>query len=182
VRYFRTVQEAIARHDPNHLYLGSRLNGLNVSDATLRASRFVDVVSIQMYHQWSVDQSRLNHWAAVSGRPILNSEWYAMRPVRPELEVKGAGFRVRSDTDRGSFYQNLCLGMLANPNCVGWHWFKYAGDDADCRRGFVDERIQLHTPMTERMRQLNRQVYSLRAYLSSGDALNVLDPAKPVRN
>jgi hypothetical protein len=164
-RYFRTVSAVLKRHDPHHLYLGSRLNGRNINDSTLRASRCVDVVSIQMYHQWSADQERIGRWAALSGRPFINSEWYAMSFADPGLEIQGAGFRVRTDRDRGLFYQNLCLGMLANPNCVGWHWFKYGGDDAVCHHGLVDEKFQLHAPMADLMRQLNTQAYQLREFL-----------------
>lgn len=43
-----------------------------------------------------------------------------------DVAASGAGFRVRTQRDRGLFYQNLCLGMRGNPNCVGWHWFKYS--------------------------------------------------------
>ncbi|MCC6127022.1 MAG: hypothetical protein IT426_18845 [Pirellulales bacterium] len=169
-RYYRTVSEALKRHDPHHLNLGSRLNGRNINDSALRAARFVDVVSIQLYHSWSVNHDRLNRWAELSGRPILNSEWYAMRLDGAEVQIAGAGFRVRSQRDRGSFYQNLCLGMIANPHCVGWHWFKYGGDGENYSKGFVDNNLSPHTPMTSLMKELNAQVYPLKKYLASPEA------------
>jgi hypothetical protein len=164
-RYFSTVRQAILKHDPNHLYLGSRLNGRNINDGTLRGSSAVDVVSINMYHCWSLDDERVNRWAALSGRPILCSEWYAMTLAAETTETTGAGFRVKSQRDRGLFYQNLALGMLGNPNCVGWHWFKYGGDGDDSSRGFVDRNFKPHGEMTELMRQLNANAYALRDVL-----------------
>jgi hypothetical protein len=164
-RYYSTVKGAIRKSDPNHLYLGSRLNGRNTNDGTLRGSRSVDVVSINMYHRWSLDQTEMNRWASLSGRPILNSEWYAMRLDTADVVTNGAGFRVRSDRDRGLFYQNLCLGMLGNPNCVGWHWFKYGGDAEDHSRGFVDRTFAPHADLAESMRGINTQVHQLRKIL-----------------
>jgi hypothetical protein len=164
-RYYSIVRQAILKHDPNHLYLGSRLNGRNVNDGTLRGSRPLDVVSINMYHHWSNDDPRMDRWAELSQRPILNSEWYAMSLASADVKTTGAGFRVRSQRDRGLFYQNLCLGMLGNRNCVGWHWFKYGGDAADSSRGFVDPSFAPHREMINLMHALNAQVYPLRAAL-----------------
>ena len=164
-RYYSTVRQAILKYDPHHLYLGSRLNGRNINDGTLRGSRPLDVVSINMYHHWSNDDPQMDRWAELSQRPILNSEWYAMSLASATVDTNGAGFRVRSQRDRGLFYQNLCLGMLGNRNCVGWHWFKYSGDAADNFRGFVDSAFEPHREMTDLMRQLNAQIYPLRAAL-----------------
>ena len=164
-RYYSTVRQAILKYDPQHLYLGSRLNGRNINDGTLRGSRPLDVVSINMYHHWSNDDPQMDRWAELSQRPILNSEWYAMSLASANVDTTGAGFRVRSQRDRGLFYQNLCLGMLGNRNCVGWHWFKYSGDAADNSRGFVDSEFEPHREMTDLMRQLNTQTHPLRAAL-----------------
>ncbi|MBI5834578.1 MAG: metallophosphoesterase [Armatimonadetes bacterium] len=164
-RYYTVVGQAIRRHDPNHLYLGSRLNGRNINDGTLRGSHPVDVVSINMYHHWDNDDAQMDRWAELSGRPILNSEWYAMSLVSEKVATNGAGYRVRSQRDRGLFYQNLCLGMLGNRNCVGWHWFKYSGDDDNSSRGFVDRAFEPHREMIDLMQDLNTRVYALRALL-----------------
>lgn len=169
-RYYSTVRQAILKYDPNHLHLGSRLNGRNIHDGTLRGSRPVDVVSVNMYHRWSNDDLRMDRWAELSQRPILNSEWYAMSLASDQVKTTGAGFRVRSQRDRGLFYQNLCLGMLGNRNCVGWHWFKYGGDAADSSRGFVDQGFAPHREMVDLMHELNAQVYPLRAALLPKEA------------
>ena len=165
-RYYSAVRTAIRRYDPHHLYLGSRLNGRNINDGTFRGSRAVDVVSINMYHEWSLNEDMVNRCAELSQRPVLNSEWYAMQLAAADVAAGGAGFRVRSQRDRGLFYQNLCLGMLGNPNIVGWHWFKYSGDASDQSRGFVDVSFEPHRPMTDLMRELNTRVYTLRTLLT----------------
>lgn len=164
-RYYATVARAIKQVDPHHLYIGSRLNGRNINDGTFRGSRAVDVVTINMYHQWSLNDELIDRCATLSGHPVLNSEWYAMSLASDKVNTNGAGFRVRTQHDRGLFYQNLCLGMLGNPNMVGWHWFKYGGDAADSSRGLVSPALTPHADLLDLMRQLNTQAYPLRTLL-----------------
>ena len=119
-RYYTAVAEAIRRRDPNHLLLGSRLHGRCIRGPTFRGARAVDVVSVNYYHRWSVEADRMADWVRLSGRPVLVSEWYAMALV-PGEDVRGAGFRVKTQRDRGRFYQHFALGLLEHPGCVGWH-------------------------------------------------------------
>ena len=163
-RYYTVCNNAIKKHDPNHLFVGSRLHGRCIREATFKGAKACDVVSVNYYHRWSAEQDRLNRWVEGSGRPFLVSEWYAMSLETEKTECGGAGFRVKSDADRGLFYQNLTLGLLENPGCVGWHWFKYGGDGSDFHKGFVSREYVPHESMLRIMRGLNRQVYPLADY------------------
>ena len=78
-----------------------------------------------------------------------------------ETDVTGAGFRVRTERDRGLFYQNYTLGLLDHPDCVGWHWFKYSGDDALKEIGIVDPDYRPHNELLDMMGQINKQLYPL---------------------
>jgi len=160
-RYYSIVGAAIRKHDPNHLFMGSRVHGACIRPATFRGSSAVDVVSVNYYHRWTPEPDRLSAWAEAAGRPFLISEWYAMALPGAEKSVRGAGFRVKSASDRGLFYQNFTLGLLSHPDCVGWHWFKYSGDDEHKAIGLVDRSYRPHDGMLELMGELNRQVYPL---------------------
>ncbi|MFM7397600.1 MAG: hypothetical protein ACKO4N_01345, partial [Verrucomicrobiota bacterium] len=61
-RYFRIVSAAIKRHDPNHLYLGSRFYGSDVRflEVFRAAGKHVDVVSMNYYNSWTPSPERLN--------------------------------------------------------------------------------------------------------------------------
>src|SRR5260370_1229160 len=48
--YFRTVAEALHRHDPDHLYLGSRF-AWQTSEAVEACARWCDVVSFNRYRR-----------------------------------------------------------------------------------------------------------------------------------
>jgi hypothetical protein len=161
-RYYSVVSKAIRKYDPNHLYLGSRLNGRNIHPSVFRGAKgHVGVMSINYYHRWSGEQDRMKRWVACSGVPFIVSEWYAQSLATPDAAVSGAGFRVRSDRDRGLFYQNMTLSLLANRGCVGWHWFKYGGDGRDFHKGVVSNNYRPHTDLLELMGDVNGQVYAL---------------------
>jgi len=160
-RYYSIVNRAIKTYDPNHLYVGSRVHGRTIIEPVFRGARAADVVSVNYYHRWSAEHERMDGWVAGSGRPFLVSEWYAMKLDDAGLEVSGAGFRVRTQRDRGLFYQNLVLGLLEHPGCVGWHWFKYGGDGEGHSRGTVSRQYEPHTEMLDVMQAVNEQVYPL---------------------
>lgn len=160
-RYYAICRDAIKKHDPNHLYVGSRIHGRTIRAPVLKGSKAVDVVSVNYYHRWSAETERLARWVKDSGRPFLISEYYAQSLESARTEATGAGFRVKSDRDRGLFYQNLMLGLLESPGCVGWHWFKYGGDGKGFHKGVVNPDFEPHKPLLDLMRQLNRQVYPL---------------------
>jgi hypothetical protein len=86
----------------------------------------------------------------------------------------GAGWVVKTQADRGRFYQNFALGLIETGGCVGWHWFKYRDNDPgsktadpsnlDSNKGIVNLRLDPYVPLLQAMHELNRQVYSLAAY------------------
>jgi hypothetical protein len=163
-RYYAIVGAAIRKHDPNHLYVGSRIHGRTLVEPVFRGARAVDVVSVNYYHRWSAEHERMSDWVKWSGRPFLVSEWYAQSVEPGAKDVSGAGFRVRTDRGRGLFYQNLALGLLEHPGCVGWHWFKYSGDGAGFYKGVVNARYEPHEALLPEMSAVNRQVYPLAAH------------------
>jgi len=174
--YFRITTSAMRRYDPNHLLLGSRLH-LSVPDSepVMRAAgRYLDAVAVNHYGTWAPDLGRLRAWEARSGRPVLISEWYVKAADSGLRNTSGAGWIVRTQRDRGLFYQNFALALLESRVCVGWHWFRYMDNDPaspdadpsnrDGNKGIVTIRYEEYKPLLEEMRELNNQVYSLAAY------------------
>jgi len=64
-----------------------------------------------------------------------------------------AGWLVKTEADRGRFYQHMTLGLLENRNCVGWHWFKFGPM-------FLGEG-QPSTGLFSAAKDINEQVYPL---------------------
>jgi len=76
-RYFRVTPRAIKKYDPNHLFLGSRFCGSNLSQLEIfrAAGHWRDVISVNWYHAWTPDPERLAMWEHESGKPVLVTEW-----------------------------------------------------------------------------------------------------------
>jgi hypothetical protein len=175
-RYFSNVAAALRKYDPNHLYLGTRFHGrvTQIPEVFRAAGRHVDVVSVNLYHTWSVKTDRLAMWTKESGRPVIITEFYAKGMDTGLENVNGAGWVVKTQEDRGNFYQNFTLSLLAEKNVVGWHWFKYRDNEhfdekaqlgnQDTNKGILSWDYQLYTPLLEKMKALNAQVYPLTDY------------------
>jgi len=172
-RYLRIVSRAIRKADPNHLYLGCRFHGRDLREPAVWAAceKYVDVISVNYYGAWTPDAERMTNWAKWSRRPFVVTEWYAKGMDSRMSNISGAGWTVKTQADRGRFYQNFTLALLAHRACVGWHWFKYIDNDPtnrradpsnrDSNKGIVSNTYEPYRDLAVRMQALNRRVYSL---------------------
>ncbi|MNL27744.1 hypothetical protein D3C87_1493520 [compost metagenome] len=86
----------------------------------------------------------------------------------------GAGWLVRTQKERGLFYQNFTLELLKNKNSVGWHWFKYMDNDPedlstdysnrDSNKGIVNSKFEPYLPLLKEMKIINDNAYQLTQY------------------
>jgi hypothetical protein len=172
-RYFRIVSQAIKKYDPNHLFLGCRFNGqvLRCLEVFRAAGAHVDVVSVNYYRVWTPVQDELARWERHAGKPVLITEWYAKGVDSGMANTSGAGWLVKTQRERGQFYENFTLGLLQSKVCVGWHWFKYIDNDpddktvdpsnVDSNKGVVNNRYVPYQPLLDSMKRLNQRAYGL---------------------
>ena len=83
----------------------------------------------------------------------------------------GAGWLVKTQRDRGMFYENFTLGLLQSKDCVGWHWFKYCDNDPadsradpsnqDSNKGILSNRYEPYTPLLDSMKRINERAYGI---------------------
>ena len=175
-KYFSTVARAIKKYDPNHLYLGARFYAVDIAKPELfrACGPFVDVVSMNYYRAWTPDAATMQMWARESGRPVLITEWYAKGADSGQANTGGAGWLVKTQRERGIFYQNFALGLLESKVCVGWHWFRYSDNDPeekgvdpsnrDSNKGIVNHRYAPYAPLLAPMKALNEKIYALADY------------------
>ncbi len=175
-RYYSIVTPLVRKYDPNHLYLGSRIN--------YSAGQFDnpwfwkvlapchDVISVNYYGRWGPQADEFAEWAAWADRPILITEWYAKAmDVVPKLaNTHGAGWLVRTQEDRARYYQHFALNALETKSIVGWHFFKYLDDPPESKaldnmgganKGMFDVTGKPHQPLLDRARAVNREAYPL---------------------
>jgi hypothetical protein len=172
-RYHRIVITAMKKYDPNHLYLGSRTHGeCYKSRAVMRAyGRNVDIMSINYYRAWNPDKELFSMWKNEGKKPFMITEWYAKGEDSGMANTTGWGWLVKTQPERGYFYQTCTRGLLADPNCVGWHWFKYMDNDStdttmdpsnlDSNKGIVSMVYEPYKDILDAMKVMNAHVYPL---------------------
>ena len=81
---------------------------------------------------------------------------------------------VRTQNDRGLFYQNFVLALLESKVCVGWHWFRYADNDPDSNpdpsnidsnKGIVSNRYEPYNALLDNMLLINQRAQTLAEWL-----------------
>jgi hypothetical protein len=175
-KYYATVSKAIKKYDPNHMYLGSRLHNyeLKVRQVFNAMSKYVDVIAINYYRHWTPVQQDMANWENWSGRPFIITEYYVKGEDSGMPNYSGAGWNVKTQEDRGIFYQHFLLGLIESQRCVGFHWFKYQDNDPtytavdpsnlDANKGVVGWDYSNYQPLLNKMKEFNTQVYNLADY------------------
>lgn len=178
-RYFSIVSKAIKKYDPNHIYLGSRLYSgeKNIKQFMQTTGKYVDIISINYYGVWTPSIDNMKKWEQWARKPFIITEYYVKGIDSGLPNISGAGWLVKTQEDRGKFYQNYCLALLESKNCVGWHWFKYQDNDPtdhkaeasnqDANKGIIDNDYNLYTPLTDKMQELNYNYLQLINYFDN---------------
>ena len=178
-KYFEVVTTALNKYDPNHMYMGCRFVNNNYKrESVMRvAGYWCDVVTFNYYNAWEGDpmlMRNIQNW--LGDTPFVVTEWYTkgmdVTEKNPLIVNKtGAGWVVRNQTERGKFYQNYALMLMECKGCVGFDWFKMwdndptdAGADIsnrDSNKGMYSNEGTEYTELTEYMKELNDQKYTL---------------------
>ncbi len=180
--YVKKVSDAIRKYDPNHMYLGCRFNQQNRQELTSPeifrvAGKYMDIISINHYRMWQPNSRQMQEWEKWSGKPFLITEWYTKGEDSGLKNATGAGWIVKTQQDRGFFYQNFTIELLKSKNCVGWHWFTYQDNDPndlktdpsnrDSNKGIVNSEFVPYEPLLREMKKLNDNVYHLTRFFDS---------------
>ena len=177
-RYFEVVTEKLEKYAPYHQYMGCRFLQACYSDEYVMrvAGYYCDVISFNYYGAWEADFELVANQVKWAGKPIVITEWYAKGMDVWEKDNRmtnesGAGFTVKTQEDRGKFYQNYALSMLECGGCVGVDWFMYWDNDPDnltadlsnrnSNKGVLSIDGKEYTDLTAYMAELNNQKYNL---------------------
>ena len=177
--YYQLVSQLVRRYDSDHLILGSRLHDWSKYNKVVveACARYCDIVSINYYSRWQPEtdfMSNLKNWCGTT--PFLISEFYTKGDDAYYNGVKysntgGGGWLVHTQKDRGRFYQNFCLHLLQEKNCIGWVHFEYNDDytssEVISNKGIVSLEYEPYKSFLSFVRQLNLNVNSLIDYFDS---------------
>ena len=180
--YYKTASEAVRRHDPNHLILGTRLHGrpLTLPQVHEACAKYCDVVSVNMYGMWEPQDSyfikNYKSWIKYD-KPCFVTEFYT-RDLTKTFEGElysgtgeGGGWYVEGDQARGLHYQNFTRKLLSYDHCIGWQWFQFTDDYSPSNgwnnKGLVSPDYKPYTTILELMRQLHWNIYRIMEYYQS---------------
>ena len=118
------------------------------------------------------------NWEQWSGKPFIITEFYAKGVDSGMPNTSGAGWLVKTQKERGLFYQNFCLALLESKGCIGWHHFKYQDNDmkdkkvdpsnVDSNKGVVTAGFEEYPDFLKEMKELNGNVYALLDWMDQG--------------
>ena len=172
-RYYAIVNRALKKHDPHHLYLGSRLHGSAkfIKEVVQAAGRHCDIVSFNYYGFWTIRKTDMQNWDVWANKPFIITEFYTKAEDSGLTNVTGAGWKVRTQKDRGIHYENFIINLLESSNCVGWSWFRYQDNDPTAKgvdpsnlnanKGCVDNCYEPYRSLVASMKRVNIIKYGL---------------------
>ena len=183
-RFYSLATTAIRKYDPNHMILGSRmLHGVISKPWVLRfASLHLDCLTINWYGEWDIPVEDLKLVSESANMPLMVTEFYTKAMDSGLDNTRGAGWVVKTQQDRGDFYQCYTLRLLECKNFVGWHWFQYIDNDpdpaviyttkngvktwrdqssVDANKGIVSNTHEPYEDLINSMIEINKNVYKL---------------------
>ena len=165
-KYFSTIRAVIREMAPGRLYLGSRFNTHNRIPAAV-AAKYCDVVSYNLYRY--PDEVAGFAFPGEADVPLLIGEWHFGARDRG---VFFQGIRkAANQTERARLLKAYMRGVLAHPQFVGAHWFRYrsepcSGRDLDGENGqlgFVDICDSPYAETIAASREVGRNIYPFRS-------------------
>ena len=183
-RFYYLASTAIRKYDPNHMVLGSRmLTGFMNQPWVFRfAGLHLDCLTINWYGEWDIPVEDLKFVSENSNLPFMITEFYTKGMDSGLDNTRGAGWVVKTQQERGDFYQCYTLRLLECKNLVGWHWFQYIDNDpdpsviyttkdgvkvwrdqssVDANKGIVSNTHEPYEDLANSMAEINKNVYKL---------------------
>ena len=163
-KYFTVISEACRKIDPNHLNLGIRYAGVPPEWAAKSMKSF-DVFSINSYTE-KVPGNVTERINEMLGMPTIVGEWH-FGALDVGLPFSGIG-HLKNQKDRAKAYRIYFEDAVANPNCIGVHWFTLYDESAIGRFdgeayniGFLDVCNKPYDEMSMAAIQSHERMYDL---------------------
>jgi agarase len=166
-QYFKIVHDAVEKHLPNHMYLGSRFPDWGMPIEVVKAAaKYADVVSYNSYKEGL----RPDKWKFLKeiDKPSIIGEFH-MGASDSGLFHPGL-IHASSQEDRGQMFEDYMQSVIDNPYFVGAHWFQYmdspitgrAYDGENYNVGFVNVTDTPYPHMVEAAKAVNSKIYQAR--------------------
>jgi hypothetical protein len=165
--YYSTVSALMKTYAPHQLYLGSRL-ACSTIEVARASAQYCDVVSYNIYGRAPGSLLGRGKEAGLLDKPVVIGEFHFGALDRGMWHT-GLG-PVGSQEERGIAYEEYLKTALAQPWCVGTHWFIYGdepltgrgGDGENYNIGFVSNADTPYVELIRHATAVNTAIYTLR--------------------
>ena len=167
-QYYKTTKAAIHRYDPNHMFIGDKLNANTDSIDTVLpvTAKYTDVVLYQMYARYEVQEPGLNRWSKLVDKPFINGD--SAFTMVTETMPRPYGPIADSLKERAEWTEEFFRKAFARPEFVGWH---YCGlIDANNRTprkkgrqhsGLLDDFGKPYVEIQSALKTCSRELYTI---------------------
>jgi hypothetical protein len=168
-QYYKTAKLAFKRHNPNHLFLGDKLNGNSDGlDAVIKiTSRYTDLINFQYYDSLENQAISMQRWSETVSieQPLLNGD--SAFTVPTETMPKPFGPHCSNQEERAKLTLEYMKQSLARNDFVGWHMCGII-DTTKCMPGKEDHQHQglmtthgeYYPAMEESVQKISSQMYA----------------------
>ena len=121
-KYYETARDAIRRYDPNHLFIGDKLNAnTDTVDTVLTVTaQYTDVVMYQMYGRYAVQEPGLDRWSKRVDKPFINGD--SAFTMITDTMPRPYGPVADTLEQRADWTAEFFLNAFARRDFVGWHY------------------------------------------------------------
>jgi hypothetical protein len=146
-RYYQCASEAIRRHDPNHLFVGDKLNAnSDAVDTVLKTtSKYTDILFYQMYGKYEVQKFGLDRWPTLVDQPIINGD--SAYTMVTDSMPHPFGPIASSNEERIEWTKTFFEKAFARPEFIGWHYCGLV--DADNHMPQPERKYRQHSGMID---------------------------------
>ncbi len=121
-KYYQTTRDAIRRYDPNHLFVGDKINANTDALDTLLpiTSQFTDIVFYQMYARYEVQKPGLDRWYRIADKPLINGD--SAFTMITDTMPRPYGPVADNIEQRAEWTDEFFRNAFARPEFIGWHY------------------------------------------------------------
>ena len=121
-KYYEVTKNSIQKYDPNHMFLGDKLNANTDSiDSVLPiTSKYTDIIFYQMYARYEVQKPGLDRWNDLVDKPIINGD--SAYTMVTEHMPRPYGPVADNLLQRAEWTEEFFVNAFSRKNFVGWHY------------------------------------------------------------
>ncbi|MHA3771728.1 agarase [Verrucomicrobiota bacterium sgz303538] len=159
-RYLSVTTDAVHAFDSNHLILGPRFSVFPGKEIMEGLVKKCDAVSVAIYQQ--VPDAPLSVYEDYP-LPVVIGEFSFRAQDSGLPNTRGAGMLFPTQAERGAAFTEFVKRAIANPQVVGYHWFRWVDlpkegrfDGENSNYGIVNVQDEPYEPLVQAMTKANK--------------------------